>query len=259
MIINRTPVSFAGRAPSPRYIPVGVVGDNLVECVEFRLPTIDEHQTATMLLNGKYADAITLERKGDIYCAEITADIVGASGRLDAYIRINGNNGPVWNSEPFILCVCDVPDTNEEVEKHSLTVFDQMLNAIATHNAEMSEQKTEVEGIASEAAESAKNADTSATAAATSEGNAQKALEETRTHAEAAESAKGSAAASEAAAGNSAERSEAAADRAEQMAATNGYVFFEVNDNGHLIMTKTENVGNLDFRLNEGRLEVIYG
>lgn len=49
------------------------------------------------------------------------------------------------------------------------------------------------------------------------------------------------------------------AERSEQAAATHGYVFFEVNDEGHLIMTKTENVEGLDFQLNEGRLEVIYG
>ena len=56
-----------------------------------------------------------------------------------------------------------------------------------------------------------------------------------------------------------AETAEQAADRAEAAVSSSGYVFFEVNDAGHLIMTKTESVSNLDFRLNNGRLEAIYG
>lgn len=55
-----------------------------------------------------------------------------------------------------------------------------------------------------------------------------------------------------------AENANAAADRAEQAAKENGYVFFEIDAAGHLIMTKTENVENLDFRLENGRLEVVY-
>lgn len=45
----------------------------------------------------------------------------------------------------------------------------------------------------------------------------------------------------------------------EQAASENGYFFFDVNDDGHLIYTKTDNVTELDFRMDEnGHLEVIY-
>lgn len=251
MIINKTMVSFAGRTPSPRYIPVAVKGDNCVECVEFRLPSIDDEQTAT-LLNGRYADAITLKREGDLYCLDVTADIAGAPGRIEAYIRINGTSGAVWNSEPFVLCICDVPDIGKEIEEHNPTAFDKMLEAMAEHYGYMNE-------TLAEAKTSEKAAEDSAARAATSANAADSAASLACQFCNDAESAANEAADSEKAAEEGAARSEAAANRAEQAAATNGYVFFEINDAGRLIMTKTENVENLDFRLSDGRLEAVYG
>lgn len=46
-----------------------------------------------------------------------------------------------------------------------------------------------------------------------------------------------------------------AADRAEQAAAQAGYVFVEIDENGHLILTRTENT-NVDFYLSNGHLFV---
>lgn len=159
MIINKTLVSFAGRAPSPRYIPVGVVGDNLVECVGFRLPTIDADQTATMLLDCKYADAILLTRTdAGTYCADITAQIAGESGKLEAYIRIDGAGGAVWNSEPFMLCVCNVPDISGEIENKKPGALEQTLSAIAAHNAAMKQHSEDMEQTTESASESAENA-----------------------------------------------------------------------------------------------------
>lgn len=71
-----------------------------------------------------------------------------------------------------------------------------------------------------------------------------------------ANSAANSAANSELSARTSAD---AAARSAEQAAATHGYVFFEINDAGRLIMTKTESVETLDFQMKNGRLEAVYG
>lgn len=163
MIINKTLVSFAGRTPSPRYVPVGVVGDNLVECVEFRLPTIDADQTATMLLKCKYADAITLTRTDTMtYCADITAQIAGESGKFEAYIRIDGAGGAVWNSEPFMLCVCNVPDISGDVEDREPGALEQTLSAIAAHNAAIKQHSEDMEETAEAASESAENAEESA-------------------------------------------------------------------------------------------------
>lgn len=159
MIINKTSVSFAGRVPSPRYIPVGVVGDNRVECVEFKLPTIADSQTATMLINCKFADAITLERtENNLYCADITSQIAGESGNIEAYIRIDGTDGTVWNSEKIILCVCNVPDISGKVEEQEPTALDKNLSAIAVHKEEMSQHSEAMRDLTETATKSAENA-----------------------------------------------------------------------------------------------------
>lgn len=51
------------------------------------------------------------------------------------------------------------------------------------------------------------------------------------------------------------DEAEDAADRAEQAAAQAGYMFVEIDENGHLILTRTENT-NVDFYLSNGHLYV---
>ena len=76
--------------------------------------------------------------------------------------------------------------------------------------------------------------------------NAQYYSELARTEKEAAEDAKEDAAAS--------------ANLAQQAAEATGYMFFNINSAGHLIMTRTENVtGDISFELRNGRLYAIYG
>ena len=56
---------------------------------------------------------------------------------------------------------------------------------------------------------------------------------------------------------NAAESAEAAAadaDRAEQAAADGGFMFFHINEAGHLIMEHTESVDDIDFSLVDGHL-----
>ena len=76
--------------------------------------------------------------------------------------------------------------------------------------------------------------------------NAQYYSELARTEKEAAEDAKDAA--------------EASANLAQQAADATGYMFFNINSAGHLIMTRTENVtGDISFELRNGRLYAIYG
>ena len=56
-------------------------------------------------------------------------------------------------------------------------------------------------------------------------------------------------------AAQSAEDASTSADRAEQAAATAGWADFDINESGHLIFTKTDNL-ETEFALNNGRLEV---
>lgn len=51
------------------------------------------------------------------------------------------------------------------------------------------------------------------------------------------------------------DEAEDAADRAEQAAGQAGYMFVEIDENGHLILTRTENT-NVDFYLSNGHLYV---
>lgn len=70
------------------------------------------------------------------------------------------------------------------------------------------------------------------------------------------ESAKAQASASVAV--NSANAAELSADRAEQAAATAGWADFDIDDRGHLIFTKTDNLETEFALTDEGRLEVIF-
>lgn len=62
---------------------------------------------------------------------------------------------------------------------------------------------------------------------------------------------------SERAAG-AADRAEEAACRAEMTAEQNGFVDFEIVD-GRLIMTKSENLKEIDFSIENGRMVIKYG
>lgn len=58
---------------------------------------------------------------------------------------------------------------------------------------------------------------------------------------------------------SSADDAAASAEQARQGAAVSGWMHFEIDDNGNLIYTRTNNVTHVDFRINDdGDLEVIY-
>lgn len=63
--------------------------------------------------------------------------------------------------------------------------------------------------------------------------------------------------ASQESAAQSASDASTSADRAEQAAATAGWADFDINESGHLIYTKTDNL-ETEFTLNNGRLEVTF-
>lgn len=117
----------------------------------------------------------------------------------------------------------------------------------------------EAEASAQKALDAERGAASSAENAAESEAASEQSAESAAADAASASASAEASARDAATASDSADLSVRSAERAEQAAATHGYVFFEVDDRGHLIMTKTENVETLDFRLNAGRLEAIYG
>lgn len=118
--------------------------------------------------------------------------------------------------------------------------FEQFAEAVHedAERAAASEQDAEA---AKQAAENARDAAKDAQEAAES------ARDAAQTAQEAAETAQGKAEDAQAAA-------EEAQDKAEQAAADAGYMFFHIDEDGHLIMEHTQNVDDIDFELVNGHL-----
>lgn len=261
MIVRKQTIRFSpDRVPNPKKIRIGYEGDHIVERLEFVLPTVNANQTGFLMKSGANADIAMLTRneEGRMY-VDLTALMIGAEGVVECYVRVDGAGKETWQSGIIRMIIGDVPGVEVEIEREYPTAVSQMLAEIAEHDAAMGQQRADIAGLAEAADTSATNAAQSAAWAWKAEGNVQDAKD-------AAEQAQSGAAASETAAKNSAdaaaESANAAAlsaDRAEQGAAAQGYIFFEINDAGHLIMTRTENVTGVDFRLVNGRLEAVYG
>ena len=130
-------------------------------------------------------------------------------------------------------------------------------------DVEAAAQSAEAAQAAQEAAETAQSA--AETASGTATGAASAATESARQAAQSAEGASGSAGAAAASASAAATSAEAAAgsaqsavesaDRAEQAAADAGYMYFSIDERGHLIYQRTSNV-QVDFYIENGHLYV---
>lgn len=123
----------------------------------------------------------------------------------------------------------------------------------AADNAEAS--ATASQASAEESAGSATTAAQKAEEAATSAGNAAQSAQAAAASETAACQSASAAAESEAAAQASADDAAESADRAEQAAGQSGYMFFYIDERGHLIYQRTPNV-NVDFYLQDGHLFV---
>ena len=158
MIVRKQTIRFSpDRTPMPKKVKIGYESDNMVERLVFVLPDIAESQTATMMMDGEYANMVTLERSGedDRYFADMTAERVGAAGEIECYIVIDGENGEVWNSGTFYLATGEVPAVNEELAERYPDAIEQMRTEMAEHRVEMAEQVQRAEDAADRAEVSA--------------------------------------------------------------------------------------------------------
>ena len=115
-------------------------------------------------------------------------------------------------------------------------------------------------GSASDASESAVSAGSYAGQAALAAGSAGSAASAAAASATAAHAEAASASASASEASASAASAAASADHAEQIAVRNGFAFFDIEEDGHVWLTRTDNLdGELDFEIVAGRLEAIFG
>lgn len=160
MVRTRTIRFSPDRVPSMRKIRLGFEGDNLVERLEFVLPEISGSQTATLMLNGKPVDAVTLELDDDgRYAVDLTLKMIGSDGEHEAYIRIDGAAGEVWQSDVMRLITGAVPDVETNIDLEYPTAVGQMLTAMAEHSGEMQAQEERVEQAAQRAEEAAERAE----------------------------------------------------------------------------------------------------
>lgn len=146
----------------------------------------------------------------------------------------------VVSAKKSVLCdhgppAAPTPEVYEQLQTLLQNGLDESLKN-ANHAEEKAQEASESASQAKEsenqAAESARNADASAQDANTSAGNA---------------------AASEQAAKDSQDAAAQSAHDAAQSASQSGYMAFEIDENGHLIYYRTENV-NVNFSLKNGRL-----
>lgn len=133
-------VFLSNRKPVPQRIFIGFETDNRVERLEFALPSLHDQQTATLMLGGKYANMVSLTFAENRYRVEITAEIVGAPGEIDAYVTINTPDGRVWNSMPFVLVVGDLPNIDSDIQHYFPDAIEQMRQEISQHRMDMGEE-----------------------------------------------------------------------------------------------------------------------
>lgn len=151
---------------------------------------------------------------------------------------------------------------DEEPTPVQQSEINQLINALnnGVERAETAADSAEASATASQASaeESAGSATTAAQKAeeaATSAGNAAQSAQAAAASETAAGQSASAAAESEAAAQASADDAAESADRAEQAAGQSGYMFFYIDERGHLIYQRTPNV-NVDFYLQDGHLFV---
>lgn len=152
IVRTRTIRFSADRVPDLRRIRLGMEGDNLVERLEFVLPVIAERQSAVLMMDGAYANAVDLKPDNDRrYGVDLTAEIIGPDGETEAYIRVDGSGGEVWQSEAIRLVTRELPDVETEIEQRFPTAVETMLAEIAGHRAEMDETLKDAKAAADKA------------------------------------------------------------------------------------------------------------
>lgn len=167
IVENQTIRFTPDRKLQGRSVNLGNEGDNMVRRLMFALPDVDEHQAATLMYGGKYADMIRLTAMDGKWVADLTSEMVGAAGEVEGYIRIDGPDGEVWRSDPFRIETGDVPEIEVQIEKLYPTAIGQMLTAMEEHSGKMRESEELLNRLNEEAQAAA---DTARTAAAAADG-----------------------------------------------------------------------------------------
>lgn len=199
-------------------------------------------------------DATTLEVIGDESGVMIPDELLTRGKMITAYVYLHDTESDGETRYTIAIPVATRPEmTDIEPTPEEQRQIDTLIAALNDGVTRSETAADEAEQSAAEAAQSASEAATSAQtatgAATTATGAADRAA---ASEASAAVSAT-NAATSAGSASSSAADAAQSADRAEQAAATAGYMYFYIDENGDLIYTKTPNA-EADFYLSDGDL-----
>ena len=150
-MIIKSIIFQSDRTPVPQRIKIGFETDNRVVQLALTLPRLHDQQTAMFMLSGRYPNMVKLEERSGRYVVDLSAELIGAAGEVEAYATINTPDGRVWNSAPFVLITGDLPDVDGYLQEHFPDAIEQMRQDIAAHRADMAEEITLVSAAADRA------------------------------------------------------------------------------------------------------------
>ena len=201
------------------------------------LPTAYEVHFSNTLSMGQ-----TITQIGNADGVTIPDDLLRTGDTIYAWIYLHAGDSDGETEYCIIIPVVARPEPSDITPTpEQQTAMEQAIVALNDAVEATSASETAAAGSASAAASSAE-------AAAASEQNAAQSAQSASGSAETATSAAGSASASAQSAAASAESAYNDAERAEQAASTAGYLDVEIDENGHLIYTRTDQV-DVDFAL----------
>ncbi len=208
------------------------------------LPTAYEVHFSNTLSMGQ-----TITQIGSAEGVTIPDDLLRTGDTIYAWIYLHAGDSDGETEYCVIIPVVARPEPSDITPTpEQQTAMEQAIVALNDAVEATSASEAAAAGSASAAASSAEAAAASQAAASASEQNAAQSAQSASGSAETATSAAGSASASAQSAAASAESAYTDAERAEQAANTAGYLDVEIDENGHLIYTRTDQV-DVDFSI----------
>ena len=120
-------IKFLGRTPTPSEARVGMETDSDAEVLVFDLPTVTNEQTAQLMLLLPDGEPETLLLNHNMIL--LPASALAVTGRIRGWVEILGGNNVVWNSEPFVLNVGNLPAVEKQIGQRYPTALQNAMDA----------------------------------------------------------------------------------------------------------------------------------
>lgn len=221
--------------------------DYLTVEFEFLTPEWNEVEKTAIFTSGSDSYEMLIGQDGTCL---VPHEVLTETGQV--YVSVYGGSLITVNTAQFKVLATGYVDGLDSQTPPTPSIYEQILahmqnlEDIAEQVGDAAQSASEAAQSASEAAESATSAEGSATSAEAYKNNAKGYAEQTQGYILEAMGYRDQA-------HEYADAADASADRAEQAAGSAGYMIIEIDDEGHLIYTRTDNVG-VDFSLEGGHL-----